>query len=178
MALVCLISAASAQTQPLLPDTFESSESSRVSVLVESTDESVKSSLLSYISKELRSLGDVHLVETRAHYVINVIAIKCSDSVVTSVLVERKAISDGDLPVLLGDAFPKDKIKKLEQYFDPFVVREDYRLFSDHKSRIRELCQDIVARIDVSVFDADRKMFARYRDTMKELKRPIEPLKR
>ena len=139
----------------------------RVSITVSSPDE-IKGEVTSYLSRELRKLGDIDVVENDPSFSIGVIALalKSKGNLKTGyafgVLVTSPAY-----PAIRNFTAPKldaGTLKILDQMGQRTVNIQDHFVQSGATDQMDELCHSIVASIDGDVFEPERKVQQQIRD--------------
>ncbi len=140
-------------------------------VLDVSVKDEIKNDVISYISRELRSLGDVVIVEGESdpQYKILVIGgigsskLKQNLGYAFSVVVTRTRKDNAQLAELL---IPKCVSKEIKDSLVGFMTSGEsllhYTLLTD--SDLRRLCSDLVTGIDGDVFNETRRTYQRLRD--------------
>lgn len=141
--------------------------SARVKVSV-SSDDSISAEVKSYISRELRSLGDVVTTDQNPEYVLSVVA-----SVVTTKSGSKRGVA---FSVVVLEPFDNALIKNLAQpkykKMTTILTKNLYR-FSDQRLQVgstndlRSICSDIVAQFDTDELAPARKLWQSMKDMKK-----------
>ena len=168
--------------------------STTVQLSIAASDE-INNLVNSYLSRELRSLGDVKLVEDDPEWIIDIIACQAKDrtgyvgGVVFSVVIEKRY----RLPVELllstvRSAFritsnDWDKLKEVRQSLEgAFTEIDNACNFKDlvhHKLRtgnsrdLQSICQEIVADFDAEHLKKQREIFLRAQEVMSKHKQRL-----
>lgn len=134
-------------------------QSSKIGVALDVTaDASIKSEIESYVRRQLRLLNDVDLYATTPDFEIQLVAIKPGSAVAISVVVLEKT----DFTAYLNNELKKSNVSGTtrDDLIKTLAARESLKehfLFSDSISKLDELCSSIVAKIDASSFESERK---------------------
>jgi hypothetical protein len=151
--------------QPAQPPTAKYSARVKLSVDVPK-DDSLKSQLNSFLGRELRSLGDVTIVDDKPDFVIDV--------VVTNVLVGRSvsvisiatlvsAPLDSDIltdPHLKGAKIDDAQIEFVKSYLKTGSHILDITLHSGPVSDGQDMCKKIIVDFDSRQLDPERKLWS------------------
>jgi len=153
-----------------LADAKDQQFTARVKVIV-SAKENIKSSLTSYLNRELRSLNDVELVETDPEWELNVLAVELKTTggyksgVALSVVIISPFINQ-----MLSGFFQ-------EQFEDAGLkMTSDLYLYPDHwlnvgpADKLQDLCKDVIATFDTKHLEEGRKSFRLLQKIQKKTK--------
>lgn len=148
-----------------------------------SASKELENQIYSYLSRELRSLGDVQLVENDPEWFIHIVALQVKDKtgfiggVVFSIVIEKGYKIPVDILLLaVMDVFQissddweklKEKRQKLEETFTTIITNGLIRdllardlvlhsLRTDTPDNIHNLCKDIVADFDAEFLKKER----------------------
>ena len=150
-----------------------------------SASEDIKNQIYSYISRELRSLGDVEIVENNPEWIIDIVALQVKDKnsydrgVAFSIVIEKGYKIDVNILLsVVKDAFKInsddwEKLKKrknLEEIFTVIITNGgnrdllardlvDHSLRIDNTENINNLCKEIVADFDAEYLKKERDMW-------------------
>ena len=134
-------------------------QTDKISVSVSVTaDDSIKGDIEGYVKRELRSLGDIDLYDTKPDYEIRLIAIKPGSAVAVSTLVLQKYDLTDYLNNVLSSKGIDEKTKKDLSFLAKKESVEQYSLNSDSIFNLSEICKSIVASIDAETFESERKL--------------------
>lgn len=161
-----------------------------------SASEEIENQIYSYFSRELRSLGDVELVEDNPEWIIHIVALQAKDrtgyieGVIFSIVIEKVyeihvedllsavkiifKISDDDWKEL------KEKRQSLEELFTLIStdnnVRDNIRDLVSHSLQIgsshntQNICQEIVADFDAELLKKERDTWRRVSELLSSYK--------
>jgi hypothetical protein len=144
---------------------FKARVSLQVSV---SAEENIKGISNSYLSRELRSLQDVELVDRNPEWVLSVIIMDLTTKretkvgFVISVMIMRKFPNDY-LMSRLTKSEDKEYFKDItsDLYFSP-----DHRMNTGALADLRDMCSEIVAYFDTKHLEPTRKIHKRFLDRL------------
>jgi hypothetical protein len=139
-----------------------------------SAAENIRGVVTSYLSRELRALGDIDIVEDDPWFILSVIAVATSNRAgnptgyTFSVVVER--------PVLyrkMRDEFAKlldeKMMKVMDISFDNTARIVSHFVQLGAVDELENLCKKVIADIDGNVFEPDRKISQQYLEMMKKI---------
>ena len=143
----------------------------RVKVFV-SADENIEGKIKSYINRELRSLGDVELVDDDSEFELEIVAIEqMTESgnkvgIVLSTVISTKY--DNWYLLTLVPASKKEELDKqtANLYFFP-----DHWVKTGPTRSLRKLCNEIVADFDTKHLENIRKLERQYLDIIEKNKK-------
>ncbi len=139
--------------------------SARVKVTVTASD-NIKSNIVSYLNRELRSLNDVELVDTKPDWEICVLALELSNvggyktGVALATVYLKHFENEG-----IGEWFKPQNKKNALNITSSLYWRPDYWLVAGSTDDVQKLCKDIIAYFDSSNLEEDRKIFRLLNDT-------------
>lgn len=162
--LVCLLA--------LLSIPCQAQSKSRFDVrLVISADEQIKGQIESYVSRELRSLGDVVLVDRDELYTIAIIAFEVSNNnnahqlgYAFSVLITSSFPTDMLTTVLSSHKVNREVVKNWDELVSDYKLVEDYHLITCDLNNLRKTCERIIADFDTKQLQPSRKAASRKRN--------------
>lgn len=140
----------------------ESKPNYRVSVNVSSKEE-IKSNVVSYVSRELRALGDILIVDSEPQYRISIIAMRAESRAGNSMgYVISTVVTKHIQPQHLTQEC--EYAETLSQAISIFglVLRHDLEITGAES--LEKSCKEIVASIDGDVFEKERKEHQRVMD--------------
>jgi hypothetical protein len=159
IAIIALCSASGRAQQQIKP-TY------RVSLEVSAKDE-IKPTIVSYVSRELRALGDILIVESEPEYLISIVAMqpknKAGNSmgyVISTVVTSHMSLS---LTQLLIHGC-KDA-ETLSQIIPMLGLLETHDLAITDVEGLEKKCKEIVASIDGDLFEKKRKEHQKVMDS-------------
>ena len=161
-----------------------------------SASEEIENQIYSYFSRELRSLGDVELVEDNPEWIIHIVALQAKDrtgysgGVIFSVVIEKVyEIHVKDLLLVVRGIFKindddwkelKEKRQSLEKLFTVIItdnnVRDNIRDLVHHSLRTdkientHSLCKEIVADFDAELLKKERDTWRRLSELLSSCK--------
>jgi hypothetical protein len=152
----------------LASGTSDSHFSARVRVTV-TADESIKGMVSSYLNRELRSLGDVELVDDNPEYEIRFLAVETKSlsgqktgvafSVITSEYFDNQSISFTFQP----------KYKEMGLRATAGLEHNlDHRMEMGSTSELEKICKEIVADLDAKTLGESRRSFREMKEILKE----------
>lgn len=141
--------------------------SCRISLDV-SAKEQLRVEATSYLSRELRSLGDVIVTDSDPTFIVQIVAIEThagerANGYAFSVVV-LEPISPGIARMMTANMNPKDKdlwsgyLSRRSDVADHFIQTGP---------ELQELCKSIIASIDTDVIEKERKGWQSYQDYLK-----------
>ena len=155
----------------------------KVRVTVSASD-SMKREALSFLTRELRALGDVEVVDTAPSYQIEVVALETSSrasTVPTGYAVSAIVTSPVNLSVLKSLFEQLGQGENAELYDSLFKATEEatagHEMIFGHYLRIgpsdelAKLCEGLIATIDGETFERARK-------AMQEMKQKVEQIRK
>ncbi len=149
-------------------------EAFRITLSVDSSDES-KSRIESYIRRELRSLGDVTLVETNSSVAIRLVGIDLKSRAdrpqgyAISVVVAAPFPARAYLGMPMFACLTEHDRKNVEEGLRKYELPEFHSLFVCGQDELKTSCDHIVAAVDSSVLEPQRKL----NDTFRQLNNAI-----
>lgn len=166
--LACLLAFATSLSHAT--GTNSSQYSAKVKVQVTASD-NIKGSVSSYINRELRSLGDVELVEENPEWIINILAMELqtvgghkSGVAVSTVIINTFNNQ------LLSDWFQPEFKNVGIQVTSGLAWYPDQWLNVGSSDGLQKLCKGIVADFDTKYLEEDRKSFRRVREFLQKSK--------
>ena len=160
-----------------------------------SASEEIENQIYSYFSRELRSLGDVELVEDNPEWIIHIVALHAKDrtgyigGVIFSVVIEKVyEIHVEDLLLMVKGTFQisdddwkklKEKRQSLEELFTVIItdnhIRDNIRDLVHHSLRtsshdIQNICQEIVTDFDAELLKKERDTWRRVSELLSSYK--------
>jgi hypothetical protein len=156
--------------------TEQQSFSIRVQVSVEAENETLTSKIVSYLNRELRSLGDVVVTDHEPQYKLYIVAL---EGEFTSGTQTGAIALSTVLTMALKETTGGRMVKQLLEYKGSewaFVLIEDERLFlhlwvqTGGTKDLRSLCETIVATIDSKYFEAARRDWQTSQDELSKEK--------
>lgn len=144
--------------------------SARVQVEVHAGEQT--STIASYLKRELRSLGDVEIVENNSEWLIRIRAeellyengVKAGAIAVSTVIVrpfDNRSFS----------RFLQPKYKDVGSYFTSGLVSfYGQKLMLGPTSNLQEVCRNIIADFDSGILDGERKNFRTLQESLKKTK--------
>lgn len=152
-------------------------------------DKEIKNEVYSYISRELRALGDVREAKTtEAHWIIDIVALANYEKT-------TKRLIGFTLSVVILEQFPlpfdyaflktatENKlsenecemlIRRLKPYFQGFfLLIHDHFVFVDDHTRLQELCQDVAIRFDAKHLKPDRELHEKLKKEITSKKKEL-----
>ena len=153
--LASLSGVVSAQTE-------QQSFSVRVQVSVEADNETVKSKVVSYVNRELRSLSDVVITDTGPQYRLDILVLEGTfvPGTPTGVIALSTVLMKPLKETFRGQALKVLLENKGSEWF--FEYLKDQNLFISHwvqtggTKDLRSLCEELVAVVDSKYFEAAR----------------------
>ena len=152
----------------LLPLISQSQSKPRFSVRLKiSAQGDMKSEIESYISRELRSLGDVYLVDNDEAYRIGIIAFELintggrKDGYAVTALITSTFPTDLLATVLSSHGVSKDGVKTWRDIADEHERVERFILDTCGRSDLRKVCEQIVIDFDTKILEPIRKLGSR-----------------
>ena len=119
----------------------ETKPSFKVGLSITCPDKGTEQAIESYLSRELRSLGDVDIVDPGEDIILEIIALK-------------------DLTVsgkVLGYSFSVVYIEPIECDDLPFMHRNAHRIYGAGPNGLRNRCEDIIVDFDSTYLKSGRK---------------------
>lgn len=159
--LLATIATASAQTRGYPPF------SSRVNVEI-SAEESIQNEITSLISRELRKLGDVVMVNEDYTYKLSIVVIEHrlesgrTVGVSFSVVILQTVPSD----LLLKPLVKADSWKSVESWVSKVYFYVGHFIQTGPKNELEDLCRSVVAKFDSNHLEKDRKEYQRIIDNL------------
>lgn len=125
-------------------------------------NESIKSQILSYVNRELRSLGDVMLTDNSPRYRIEIVALDlASVGLVALSIVTIEQLDEEIIKVFLSSTLRKD-INESDPWFEDFRSYgriEKHSLRTGPRKDLREFLENYVAEFDAEILEEDRKIW-------------------
>lgn len=147
--------------------------SAKVKLDVSAEPKSFHDEIESYLARELRSLGDVSVVDEKEEYRIEVVAIQeqfrsgRSASVAISVVVNRPwnwSMFEGFLSGV------SEQNKKFLEGFQDLALQLYHHLYSGNMDDVPDICRKIVVELDARSFEPGRKDYRQWTDQMRAKK--------
>lgn len=145
-------------------DTSNLRFSARVKVTVSAPD-NIKGAVSSYLNRELRSLNDVELVDTKPEWEINVLAmeLKTVGGYKSGVVLSTVIINSFDNQML--SVFFQPNLKDIGLYMTSSLSwYPDHWMNVGSTDDLQRLCKDIVADFDTKHLEESRKSFRRAKE--------------
>lgn len=157
--------------------------STTVKLAIQAEDE-IKNEVYSYLSREVRSLGDVKLVEDNPNWIIQVVAIQVKNKlgyktgVAFSIVIDKRPIlvvplllqlfkyASGISPQELKEAKVIDLEKAFTKVTDGLSDIRDHSLRVGSTEDIQRICQMIVADFDAEHVKKNREMWQKSWDEL------------
>jgi hypothetical protein len=133
-----------------------------------SSDDSIMTSVSSYLNRELRSLGDVELVDNDPEWVIFVLALEIkrearrTNGVALSTVFIR-SFNNKVLGPLVEPKF-KDAVLDLTSNLS-YYNNTNHSLNVGATEDLQEMCKEIIAKFDMKCLEESRKIFRQYNST-------------
>lgn len=130
-----------------------------VSVEVSAEPAKLQDEIISYVGRELRSLGDIRVVDGAADYRVCVNAMELAngaghvDGVVMAVVVQMPFPWD-TITLMMPGLRLKEEDRK---FFEAFEGMLDFWLVTGNRDHVPDLCRRMVTHIDIKVFEPLRK---------------------
>lgn len=154
----------------------QQSFSVRVQVVVQVDNESIKRKIVSYVSRELRSLGDVVVTDHEPRYIIDILALE-------GAFVSGKPTGTIALSTVLSEPLKETaQGKLLRQVLESkgwewiLVYVKDDNLYVTHwvqsgdTKDLRSLCETLVAWMDSQQFETRRRIWQASQDELSKEK--------
>lgn len=126
--------------------------------LVISADDEIQNQVYSYISRELRSLGDVTVVEDDPQWIIQIVAIqRKSKSGHKLGYAFSEIILSPFRPIYLKNLFCENDYKSLQAFTKDLVEVEGHRIRIYPEGQLQDICQELVADFDVEHLKPERE---------------------
>lgn len=167
LTLLCLLLPSSSSAEERTLPKF----SARVELSV-SSSEQITGEGTSYLSRELRSLPDVTIVEQDPDWLMSVVALEVKTKggytagVAISIVI-LKPYKTAPLKVVVGPLTP-DKEKLVDMATTDLYSYQGQWLRTGASSELKELCQGIIADFDSKHLDKDRKFHQEMIDIFKK----------
>lgn len=116
-----------------------------VEVVVGSSDKNLANTVESYITRELRTLGDVNLVKTKPLYSLRLIALK------------QENAAGNHLGYVISVVAVLNISCTLYGNPDTCNLFDDHLVYVDGKDKLREICEEIVTDFDTRILKPVRK---------------------
>lgn len=146
--------------------------SAKVQLLLTCTDESLKNQFISFLGRELRSLGDVTLVDENADYVIELIVMKVAlrsnepagfavATYVSEPVKSKKWLTDcSQFPGSCLTGKVDDRRRSIIEILTNDTQRRlFFQLQTGSLDNMRSTCQDIIADFDVKTLQPNRNLW-------------------
>jgi len=138
----------------------ESPPHTRVQVIVDCDDSALKNRIVSFISRELRSLGDVDITDVAPMYKISIVAIAVRlrsgytaghavSTVISSPLV--------NLDWALSDELTPEAKKSLSEMLAAHESLDDHRVFVGNEEALRASLEELIADFDAAELEPTRR---------------------
>lgn len=156
-----------AQTQPKYsPSKFAAT----VQLSITCDDASLKSQITSYLSRELRSLGDITIVDEHADFVISAIAMTLATedgsprgfviAIRTTKPERTEWWTAGWLKAFLGvETVSKAKLEVLKMLHENDEHNLQFTLVKGSLDAVQRHCKQIIADFDTEVLESERKLW-------------------
>jgi len=143
-------------------------------------DEEITNEIHSYISRELRSLGDVEVVKKNPKYIIQIVAVALVEETNTGrhigvalSTVTLQPLSSNRFVQFLLDEQIKGKVddhsyKSLKNLVNSANYCYDHSLRSGNREDLQIICKKVVATFDVEILNADRELHRKETDMFYE----------
>lgn len=136
------------------------SQTPKITVKVEvNADVSLKTSLESYINRELRQLGDIDLYSTKPDISIVLVAVNAGDVTAVSIVVYRNYNWENFIDLNLKSTSISVQARK--SLIETLAVQNEvvrHEIKTSSTSDLDQLCKRIVASIDTDIFERDRRL--------------------
>jgi uncharacterized protein involved in exopolysaccharide biosynthesis len=139
--------------------------SATVQLYISGEDDTLKTQVNSFLSRELRSLGDITIVDVKPDIVFQVIALRLKSQQGTP------PVSGFSIATLITSPETYEFLKVLKDrigdvLLDALKTRTgggsyvlDFRLRSGSLDDVKSICQQIVADFDATILDQQRKLW-------------------
>lgn len=146
-----------------------------------SANDNINGEIVSYLSRELRSLGDVIVVDEKPDWTISIVALELTNKggnntgVALSILILSKPHS----PLIemgINDLYRLKKINKFEMDSLQQMINIDFGLVTEYEGHwlrtgspdnLRDICNGIVADFDSKYLEPTREYFQKLKNTNK-----------
>jgi len=153
--------------------------SARVQVDLQCGDEIMRSDMSSYINRELRSLGDVTVVDTEPQWTLHIIAyeMKTKGGQPTGVAVSLVVTSSGKqfaedvADVLKRAGAAETTIKLVTEDISSMVRYGDHLLQTGLRSGLKGICESNVSTFDSRTLEPARKFSQRRQDILQQFEK-------
>ena len=145
----------------------ESKPTYRVSLDV-SADDQIKRDIISYVSRELRTLSDIIIVEKESRFRINIVALR---------LKNKESETGYALSITVTEKLDKHTVETYSNYCSIDGFKDFLRVFLNREemlehfilvgSDLKELCSNLVTGVDAGPFEVQRKVDQHIKDTIK-----------
>lgn len=151
--------------------------SATVQLVVKSDDDALRSQVTSFLSRELRSLGDITIVDEKPFFLINVLVYKTHDMggatigfamathisrpLNASVLTDCAHFPAACLAGRVDDL----RLQVLKVFIGDAAVTRDFDLTIGPLDQVQQTCQAIVADFDTKIVDEFRKLLSQMIET-------------
>lgn len=133
--------------------------SKAVSISVNANNTEIKSTIKSYIGRELRTLGDVEIVDQKWDYELRIIALnlgkKSSDSLGYALSIVVVSRNNEAILRLIQPSVPENIMK----FYSDLPSFETASLVAGSTEKLKELCEELVTDFDKDVLERDRKFW-------------------
>ena len=136
-----------------------------------SAKDEIKNDIISYISRELRSLGDVVVVDSQPNYTISIVALNSRNKANEDIgyafsVVVTSELTGQYIATLTSDCKSNKNKDLLFTWLATMSGIKSHILVVG--SDLRKLCSDLVASTDAEVFEEMRRMYQRRMDSLKK----------
>jgi hypothetical protein len=144
----------------------------KVRVTVSAPD-SMKAEALSFLTRELRALGDVEIVDTLPDYQIAVVALELSSraSTVTTGYAVSAIVGSPVKLTMLKNYLGDDDANRLFKVTGGCQQIYGHYLRITSPDRLAKLCESLIAEIDGDTFEGLRKSVRKFEEEVERLKK-------
>jgi hypothetical protein len=147
--------------------------SARVQVEVSAPTNDLRDQLVSYITRNLRSLGDVEVVDTNPTFKISIVSLsntlmsgQSGGYTISTVILKPLDATQVDLMLKSMDT-PEVIVNMVSIMTTDEVEFKDHLLNTGSVYQLPAMCQDLVTSLDSRVFENERKQYRGFQDYIK-----------
>jgi hypothetical protein len=138
--------------------------SASVQLLISCEDVSLNTQFGSFLRRELRSLGDITIVDSKPDYVVNLVALKLTGAgnSISGVSVAVLIVSpqNADFLNVVKDKLEDWRFERLKQMTDGASYILDFKIRSGSLDDVKSVSEKIIADFDATILEPGRKTWS------------------
>lgn len=145
------------------------------------SDEEIKNQVYSYITRELRALGDVKMVKKEPYWIIHIVCMQAKSKAgdvlgfaMSTLITQPSNIKEHSLKEMFGEKLTQWDYKVLASLFTGLHTIVSHKIYVEDPAELQRVCRRIVADFDAKYVKPEREQYQAFIKKVEDLKKKQE----